>query len=81
MPPLQAKEHKYVGSQKQPGGIVIRDMEVEAAGASSAAAEGKGKGKAAVGAAATDPDDKQMEADEDFARQLQAKMDAEMRAK
>ena len=36
---------------------------------------------AAVGAAATDPDDKQMEADEDFARQLQAKMDAEMRAK
>ena len=71
---FQAKDYKYVGSQKQQqngGGIVIRDM--EAAGAS---------GAAPAGAAADSKDGgRQMEADEEFARQLQAKMDAEMRAK
>lgn len=61
-----------MGSQKANGGIVIRDVEAEAA-----AAAAKGKGKAAVGG----EEDRRMEADEDFARQLQAKMDAEMRAK
>lgn len=69
----QAASFKYVGSQKANGGIVIRDMEAEGA-ATAAAVVGKGKGK--VGEA-----DRQLEADEDLARQLQAKMDAEMRAK
>lgn len=62
-----------MGSQKANGGIVIRDVEAEAA----AAATAKGKGKASVGG----EEDRRMEADEEFARQLQAKMDAEMRAK
>lgn len=70
----EAKDYKYVGLQKANGGIVIRDVEAEAA---AAAAKGKGKGKAAVGG----EEDRQMEADEEFARQLQAKMDAETRAK
>lgn len=73
-PAPQAKDYKYVGLQKANGGIVIRDVEAEAA---AAAAKGKGKGKAAVGG----EEDRQMEADEEFARQLQAKMDAETRAK
>jgi len=66
-----------VGSQKAQangGGIVIRDMEAGASGPNPAAVSGKGKGK--VG-----EEDKQMEADEELARQLQAKIDAEMRAK
>ncbi|PSC75867.1 DNA (cytosine-5)-methyltransferase 1-like [Micractinium conductrix] len=73
----EAAGYKYVGSQKG-NGIVIRDMEAEAAAATAAAAT-KGKGKAKVGEVAEA--DKQLEADEELARQLQAKMDAEMRAK
>ena len=79
---LQAKDYKYVGLQKQAGGgIVIRDVEAEAAvaaaaaRAAAAAASGKGKGKVGEPAEGV----RQMEADEDFARQLQAKMDAEAR--
>jgi len=65
----------YVGAQGQVaanGGIVIRDpaeMKVQAV------FEGKGKGRAEPEA------DAQMEADAELARQLQAKIDAEMRSK
>lgn len=63
----QAKDYKYIGSQLQAGGIVIRDMEAEGA---AAPVVGKGKGK--VGEV-----DRQMEADMELARQLQANLDAE----
>ena len=75
--PLQLKDYKYVGPQQanqSGGGIVIRDGPSDAA-AAKPSTEGKGK------AGADEPEDKQMEADEDFARQLQARMDAEARGR
>jgi hypothetical protein len=77
-------DFKYEGAQRgatNGGGITIaRDAPGSKAAAASAAAAAKGKGKGKAGAAPAGGD-AQMAADEDFARQMQAKMDAEMRGK
>lgn len=75
----EVKSYKYVGSQRQAengGGIhIARDAP---AAAKPSAKDPKGKGKAAVDAEPTD-EEKQLDADEQYARQLQAQMDAQER--
>lgn len=63
-PPVQLKSFKYVGSQRQNAGIVI-------------ARDGERKGEEEEEAAAEA--DAQLAADEEFARQMQAKEDAKAR--
>ena len=71
------KDFKYFGAQGAVGantGIVIRDPKEKAATEKAAAAEQKANSSDAVA-------DAQMAADEEFARQMQGKMDAEARGR
>lgn len=72
------KDFKYVGAQGSVGankGIVIRDPKEKAA------AEAEAAKQAATQQSSDGVSDAQMAADEDFARQLQAKMDVEARGR